>query len=248
MIHAIRDCANFQVRSNADNEVKLYADYARVTSLDFASNQVYARSKNSRAVRFDDERQITFKTTFEVFDMEVIAMLFGKEMAERTIEFAKREVIPVKNGSATLVGTPKTGTLLVYKVDPKDKKSNILKLTVGDTTDVDKYTISGNKLTFNTSSTFAEDGFVACYYMVDTPTKGFTVDSVSFPGGYNIYGDTFIRDLDQNDTAVQFHLVNVKPLSQVSVNLDSANIATIEITWDAMANADGDMMTWDQIV
>lgn len=247
MLYALRDCANLQVRSNTDNKVKLYADYARTSTIEFTSDQIFARNKTTRAVRWDTERQGTFRTTFEVFNMDMIAMLFGQELVKGNVEFAKREVVEVKSGSATLKGTPKTGTLLVYKVDPTDKLTHLEEQTVGATSSANKYSISGQTLTFNTTETFKEDGYVACYYMVDTDVKKFTVDNISFPGGYHIYGDTFIRGTDQVDIPVQFELLNVKPQSNVTLTMDVENVATIEVTWDVMADATGTMMEWRQI-
>lgn len=248
MLYALKDCANLRVDSTAKGgKTVLYVNYAKTSTLDFQSSQVFAMNKNTKAVRFDSNREGTFKTTMEVFPMDVIPLLFGTEFTNETVPWAKREVLKVTNGVATLEGTPKTGTLQVYKVNEDDKLTHIAEQTIGSTTTANKYALSGQELTFNTTDTFAEDGYVACYYFVDQAVKTFTVDNVSFPGGYVVYGDTQIRGTDQVDEFVQFKLCNVKPQSTASLTMDVDNICTLEITWDVMADAEGNMMTWSVI-
>lgn len=179
--------------------------------------------------------------------MDVIPMLFGTKFDNKTVSWAKREVLKVTGGTATLEGTPKTGSLQVYKVMEDDKLTHIAEQTVGTTTTANKYAIADKTLTFNTTETFAEDGYVACYYFVDQTAKTFTVDNVSFPGGYVIYGDTALKGTDQADNFVQFCLKNVKPQSNAQLTMDTDNICTLEITWDVMGDSEGNMMTWSTI-
>ena len=83
--------------------------------------------------------------------------------------------------------------------------------------------------------------------MVDTNAQTFTVDNVSFPGGYEIYGDTALRNTDQVDEFVQFELMNVKPQSNVTLTMDVDNVCSLEVTWDILADKSGDMMRWSKI-
>ena len=247
MLYGLKDCANLQVFSSKDNKLKLYCNYAKTSSMEFSSESVFAYNKTTKAVRWDKAREGTFKTTLEVFDMSTLALLFGRELEKDTIPFAKREVLKVTGGKATLKGTPKVGTLLVYKVDPDDKITNIAEQTVGETTTENKYQLSGNSLTFNTTTTFNSDGYVACYYNIDSPATTFTVDNFSFPEGFYIYGDTYLRGQNQVDEFVQFKLTNVKPQSNVSLTMDVDNVTTLEIVWDIMSDAEGNMMKLSKI-
>lgn len=229
MLYALKDCANLRVEEAKTGKVALFVNYAKTTSLEFTSEQVFAYNKNVKAVRFDSNREGTFTTEMEVFPMDIIPLLFGTKFNNKTVPWAKREVLKVTNGQATLVGTPKTGSLQVFKVMEDDKLTHIAEQTVGATTTADKYAIEGQTLTFNTETTFAEDGYVACYYFVDTPVKTFTVDNVSFPSGYVIYGDTALRGTDQEDNFVQFKLHNVKPQSNASLTMDVDDICRLTI-------------------
>lgn len=229
MLYALKDCANLRVENASTGKVDLFVNYAKTTSLEFTSDQVFAMNKNVKAVRFDSNREGTFTTTMEVFPMDIIPMLFGTKFDNKTVPWAKREVLKVTSGSATLTGTPKVGTLQVFKVMDDDKLTHVAEQKVGTpATTENTYSISGSTLSFNTS-TFAEDGYVACYYFVDTPVKTFTVDNISFPGGYVIYGDTALKGTDQADNFVQFKLHNVKPQSSASLTMDVDNICTLEI-------------------
>ena len=247
MLYALKDCANLRVENAATKKVDLFVNYARTSSLEFSSEQVFAYNKNVKAVRFDGNREGTFTTAMEVFPMDIIPLLFGTKFSNTTVPWAKREVLKVTGGTAILEGTPKTGSLQVFKVMEDDKLTHIAEQTVGVVTTANKYTIEGQTLTFNTDETFAEDGWVACYYFVDTGAKSFTVDNVSFPGGYVIYGDTALKGTDQADNFVQFKLHNVKPQSTASLTMDVENICRLEITWDVMGDSEGNMMTWSVI-
>lgn len=247
MLYALKDCANLRV-DTAAGKTKMYVNYAKTSSLEFTSESVFAMNKNVKAVRFDSNRDGTFTTTMEVFPMDIIPLLFGTEFTNKTLPFAKREVLKVTSGAATLIGTPKAGSLQIYKISDDDKLTHIAEQVVGVTTTADKYAITGQGLTFNTTTTFATDGYVACYYFVDTVCKSFTVDNVSFPGGYVVYGDTALKGTDQGDDFVQFKLLNVKPQSNCSLTMDVDNIAVLTIVWDVMGDAEGNMLTWSTIV
>ena len=250
MLYGLKDCANLTVKSKETNKIKMYADYAKTSTIEFTSESVYAYNKNTKAVRWDKNREGNFKTTMEIFNMDIIAMLFGSELEEKQIPFMKREVCPVNGGKATLTtqDTIKTGTLAVYKLDPSDMKTNIKEQAVGTPASAENtYSISDKVITLNTT-TFPDDtGYVACYYMVDTNAQTFTVDNVSFPGGYEIYGDTALRNTDQVDEFVQFQLMNVKPQSNVTITMDVDNVCSLEITWDILSDKNGDMMRWSKI-
>lgn len=247
MLYALKDCANLRV-DNSAGKTQMFVNYAKTSSLEFSSESVFAKNKNVKAVRFDSNREGTFKTTMEVFPMDIIPLLFGTSFTNTTVPFAKREVLNVSGGTATLQGTPKTGTLQVFKVSPDDKLTHIAEQTVGTPASTpNQYSIATKTMTFNTTTFPDNNGYVVCYYFVDTQAKTFTIDNVSFPGGYVIYGDTNLRGTDQVDNFVQFKLLNVKPQSNCSLNMDVDNICTLEITWDVMGDASGNMLTWSTV-
>lgn len=247
MLYALKDCANLIIKDAATGTVVLDVNYARTSSLEFTSDQVFAYNKNVKAVRFDSNREGTFTTTMQVFPMNIIPLLFGTEFKEDTVPWMTKETLKVTNGQAVMQGTPKVGSLQVFKVEEDDKLTHTAEQKVGNTATANYYTISGQTLSFNTSETFAEDGWIVCYYFVDKVAETFTVDNISFPGGFIITGESNIRGTDQQDKFFQFDLLNVKPQSNASLTMDVEDVCTLEITWDIMANAEGNMMTWKVI-
>jgi len=51
MLQGIKDSANLQIISNATSKPLLYIDYAKTSSIDFSSEQVYAYNKSVKAIR-----------------------------------------------------------------------------------------------------------------------------------------------------------------------------------------------------
>jgi len=179
----------------------------------------------------------------------MIALLFGTMISTATMSVAKREVLSVAAGGlgAVLSATPKSGSLTVFVLD-SDMISHGVEQTVGTpATTTDKYSIANNtELTFN-ATTFASAGKVVCYYLLDGSHPTFTVDNVSFPGGYKIYADSAIRGTDQVDKYVQYQLLNCKPKSNVSLTMDADNVAKLSIEWDIMSDSAGDMMHYIEV-
>ena len=66
-IFGIKDSANLTIKNKADGKIFLYADYATVTTNDWTSENVYAKSKNVEAIRWDYGKKSTLKLSFEIF-------------------------------------------------------------------------------------------------------------------------------------------------------------------------------------
>jgi len=250
MLYAIKDAANLQVISQTTSKPVLYANYAKTSSIDFTADSVYAYNKTTKAVRFDKAREGSFKTEFEVFETKWIAMLFGTSLAASSIDVAKREVLAVNLGGAgaTLAAAPKAGSLVIFKCDSLgDTILGTEQVSGNPSTTVNTYSIDGSQvLTFN-ATTFSASGFVVCYYLVNSSKTNFTVDVSSFPSGYTIYADAYLRGTDQVDKYVQYQLLNVKPKSNVSLSMDVDNVAKLSIEWDILANASGYMMNYVEV-
>jgi len=247
MLYGIKDAANIQVISNATGKPVLYCDYAKTSSIDFTSDSVYAMNKSTKAIRWDKNREGTFKTEMEIFETKWLSILFGTTMNTGIMPIAKREVLDVEAGGtgASLAASPKVGSLAIFKLDV-DGISHDAEQTVGTPTAPDVYSITDLDLTFN-ATTFAAAGKVAVYYMLDSSVTSFTVDNVSFPDGYKIYADSAIRGTDQVDKFVQYQLLNLKPKSNVSLTMDADNVAKLSVEWDVMSDSAGNMMHYVEV-
>ncbi|HBY19406.1 MAG TPA: hypothetical protein DEG71_00010 [Clostridiales bacterium] len=179
----------------------------------------------------------------------MVALLFGTAISTATMSVAKREVLSVAAGGtgAVLAATPKAGSLTIFILDSDSVSHGVEQTTGTPATTENKYSIANNtELTFN-ATTFASAGQVVCYYLLDGSHPTFTVDNVSFPGGYKIYADSAIRGTNQVDKYVQYQLLNCKPKSNVSLTMDSSNVAKLSIEWDLFADSAGDMMHYVEV-
>jgi len=248
MLYGIKDAANFQIVSQLTQKPILYSNYAKTSSIDFKSDSVYAMNKTTKAIRWDKAREGTFKTSFEVFETKMIAMLFGTALSSKTMSIAKREVIAVQAGGAgaSLAVAPKAGSLSIFKLNPDMISQDVEQLAGTPATTPNMYSIATLAVTLN-ATTFATAGYIVAYYLVDTVSNTFTVDNVSFPGGYKIYADSAIRGTDQTDKFVQYQLLNCKPKSNVSLTMDADNVAKIDIEWDILADSAGNMMNYIEV-
>jgi len=206
-------------------------------------------NKTTKAVRFDSQREGTFKTEMEIFETKWIALLLGTSIQTSSIDVFKREVIAVNagGGGASLSLSPKSGSLSIFKAT--DANGIILgteQISGNPGTTENTYSISGTDLTFN-ATTFASSGYVIAHYLVNQSKPNFTVDNISFPGGYTIYADAKLRDTQQNDKYVQYQLLNAKPKSNASLSMDSANVAKLSIEWDLLANSAGNIMSYVEV-
>lgn len=247
-LYGIKDAANLTVKSNTTNKVVLYADYCNKTDINFTSDPVYAMKKGVKAIGWDTARDGTMTTEMQVFDLAWVAMLMGSEMTTGAIELNKREVLTVSSATATLTDTPKAGSLSVFKLD-SDGITQLTEQTAGTpASQQNTYSISTKTLTFN-ATTFATDGKVVCYYLLDSAAtaRSFVVKSNTFPSGYSVVGNTTIRSDSNVDKVIEFRMGNIKPRSNMSLTFSSDDVTTLSIEWDIFADSDNEMFTFIEI-
>lgn len=240
-IYGIKDSANFTVKyKSGDNKGKVfvYSDYATVATNEWTSEQVYAKSKNVNAIRWDYGRASTLKVDMEIFDLRWISMFFGSEFVSGAKDILKREVLTLgSDKTANLVGTVKTGSLSVYKLEDDG-------LTNGDELTADTgYTITEKKITVTGGT--EGDKIVAYYLESKTDAKTLTINADNYPVNFEIIADTMIRNTAGDDEFVQIHYLNVKPKSQFTLTLDAGNITTLSAEFDILKDtSSSDMATY----
>jgi hypothetical protein len=238
-IYGIKDSANFTIKHKSGankGKVFLYADYATVSTNEWTSEQVYAKSKNVNAIRWDYGRASTLKVDMEIFDLKWIAMMAGSDFVKGAKDILKREVLTVKDKKATMVGTPVTGSLSVYVCD-EDGISNEEELVV-----TTGYTVSEKEITL------VKEGVtkIAVFYLANTAeAKTLTINADKYPENYEIFADTMIRGTDGDDEFVQINYLNVKPKSNFTITMDASNITTLSAEFDILKDtASSDMATY----
>lgn len=249
-IYGIKDSANFFVKHKSGaNKGKtfIYANYATVSTNEWSSEQVYAKSKNVNAIRWDYNRQSTLKVDMEIFDLKWISMVFGSEFVTGDTDILKREILTVTDGKATISGTLATVPMLeVYKLDD-DGMSHIDELTVSteDTPTAGHYKIADKVISVDSTDLPNGSKIVVFYLTNKAGAKTLTISTDKFPKNYEIYADTLIRDTNGVDEFVNIHYLNVKPKSQFTLTMDSANITTLSVEFDVLKDSGSeDMATY----
>jgi hypothetical protein len=248
MLFGIKDAANMQIVSQLTSKPVIYCNYAKTSTIDFTSDSVYAYNKTTKAIRWDKNREGTFKTEMEIFETKMIALLFGTSIASTSMSIAKREVIAVQSGGAgaSLLVAPIPGSLTIFKLDSDMVSQSKEQIAGVPATAPDTYSIAELALTLS-ATTFASAGYIVAYYLVNSASSNFTVNNANFPGGYKIYADSAIRGTDQIDKFVQYQLLNVKPKSNVTLTMDADNVTKLSIEWDVLADSSGNMMHYVEV-
>ena len=249
-IYGIKDSANFFVKYKSGEKkgkTFIYSNYATVATNDWTSEQVYAKSKNVNAIRWDYNRQSTLKVDMEIFDLKWISMLFGTEFVNGDTDILKREILTVTGGKATITGElAKTPMLEVYKLDD-DGISHIDELTVAteDTPTAGQYKIAEKEITVDATDLPNGSKLVVFYLTNKAGAKTLTISTDKFPQNYEIYADTLIRDTNGVDEFVNIHYLNVKPKSQFTLTMDAGNITTLSVEFDVLKDSGSeDMATY----
>lgn len=247
-IYGIKDSANLTIKhKSGENKGKvfLYADYATVSTNEWTSEQVYAKSKSVNAIRWDFGRASTLKVDMEIFDLKWIAMLFGSDFVKGATNILRREILTVgEEHTATMNGSPVTGSMSVYTLDD-DGLTNLEELTLSsDSVETGKYTISGNEITVHTDIT-AGSQLAVFYLEAKAESRTLTINADLYPENFEIYGDTEIKGTDDSIQFVQIHYLNVKPKSTFTLTLDASNVATVSAEFDVLKDSgSGDMATY----
>ena len=249
-IYGIRDSANVLVRKKSDKKPLIYADYATDIKNDWKTKQVYAKSKSTKAIRWDSEKESTIKMTMEIFDLKWLSMLTGSDFATGKTEMLKREVLTVGVGNtAELISEPKVGSLSLF-ILKEDGLTHDKELTVGETATVEgTYAIVTKAITFN-ETTCPEGSRVVAYYMVDTAetAQTMTIKANAFPYAVDIFMDSMIRDTDQQDKFVQLHYLNAKAKGDFTLTLSADNVTKLEIEFDLLKDGRSDDMATYKII
>ena len=249
MLYGIKDAANLRIDKIETSGTKpvLYADYCNTTDISFTSDSIFASIKGVKTIRWDQNREGVFRTSMEVLNLGMIALLFGTEFKKGATEISKREVLKVTSAQANLKVKPKTGSLVIFKLDSDDKLSHLAEQKVGTPSSKEnEYSIANDtELTFSTTTFPNNNEYIVAYYLIDSAVtaESFSVTVDKFPGNYKIWGDTMVRGQDGVDHFTQFCLPNCKPKSEVNLNFNSTDVTVLDIEWDLFPDpADKEML------
>ena len=220
---ANREVADLVLLDYKTKKVFLPIDFANVTTTDFTANRVFAKGGQGapNRVGFDGERAGTLKVDTQIMPVKLFALLSGQDIG-KVAKIMKREVLTATSEGIELSETPKAGTVQAG-TEISDLSTNDKKVTGSGLQDGKNY---------------------IAYYFYDKNDGVQTVkfDSDTFPRAFEIHGMMPFKTED--DEMVQCELVYYKAQPQASFSLAFQNTGdptTISITFDCMANQDGDV-------
>jgi hypothetical protein len=247
-IYGIKDSANVTIKRKSDGSVFLYADYATTSTNEWKASNVYAKSKDVNAIRWDWDygREGTLKLEFEVFDLKLISMLVGSEFEKGSNNICTREVLEVSSShTLTLSETPVESSLQVFKLD-QDGITNMAELTVGDpSSSEDHYSVSDKTITVSETA-FKEGDKISVFYVKPSEeSRQLVINADKFAENFEVIGDTYIRGTDGVDEFVQIDFLNCKPKSNFTISMSASQVTKLSIEFDILKDTkSSDMATY----
>ncbi len=245
-IYGIKDSANVTIKKKSDGSIFLYADYATTSTNEWKASNVYAKSKDVNAIRWDYGREGTLKLEFEIFDLKLISMLVGSEFKTGSNNIYTREVLNVSSGhTITLTETPIESSLQVFKLD-SDGITNLAELTVGDPSASEtQYSISDKTITLNETAFKEGDKISVFYIKPSSESRQLVINADKFAENFEVIGDTYIRGTDGVDEFVQIDFLNCKPKSNFTISMSASQVTKLSIEFDILKDTkSSDMATY----
>lgn len=245
-IYGIKDSANVTIKRKSDGSVFLYADYATTSTNEWKASNVYAKSKDVNAIRWDYGREGTLKLEFEIFDLKLISMLVGSEFEKGSNNICTREVLEVSSAHTIMLSEiPVESSLQVFKLD-QDGITNMSELTTGDpSSDEDQYSISDKTIIVNETA-FKEGDKISVFYVKPSEeSRQLVINADKFAENFEVIGDTYIRGTDGVDEFVQIDFLNCKPKSNFTISMSASQVTKLSIEFDILKDTkSSDMATY----
>lgn len=237
MIYGLKDAANLTLKGKADKKIFLYSDYANASTNEWTSDQVVANAKGVRAIIWNTNKQSTFTTEMETFELKWLALLAGSDWVTGATEILKREVHTAdEDGKVTLTGTPVADSVSVYELDT-DLLTQVKEVATPTVESKDVTAIAMANKT------------VVVYY-VESVAEGKTLTFAfdKYPANFEIFADVMITPKGGGaDEFVQIHYPNAKPQANFTLNMDAAAPTNLSITFDLLPDEKGNMAYYKQI-
>lgn len=249
----IKEVANVTFEALEDNakvgekkgDIVLFLDTLKVSTIETTADSVSAQGgwSNPKLVTWDYNKDVNLTLEDALISMESLRfMLGGKKIKEASGEEGGKvkirlteEVVLVSDSGE---GTVKLPTVKNH-IDDKDyatqpTKYKYINLDTGDRGEVD----TGHPLS-STTCKAGEHLRIFWEQEVDGTTNGTAAEIVispnSFPGVYRVYGDTFMRNADGKDQAMQFIIGKAKVLSNTTITMQAeGDPSTFEMTLNVM--------------
>lgn len=224
---AVRNVARATFKDISTGDVLCYLDNLQTSKIDVSSQTVYARGGdgNPKLVGFSSDKEVKVELASAIFDNRAMALLTGNDIVTGAGTAFRREVATVSGGTATLLKTPKNGTLHDLYIIGTDGVESTQLVDGVPATETGEYTLATK--TIDVHDSIADGTQLAAYFDVttDAESQTITVSSDSFPQGFQLILDVFVTSFYD------------KKLYKASVNCPSVKM---EDSWSLSFSASGD--------
>jgi len=192
---AVRNVAKATFYDITTGKLLTYLENLKSSDIQVTSETVYARGGdgNPKLIGFSSNKEVKVNLSSAIFDNRAMALLTGNNIVTAIATVYRREIVIVNNGTATLSKKPNDGNLLALYVLGSDGVEST-ELTVGDTANENKYSISNKEITVHSS--IADNTQLVAYFMVDTAntSQTITVSSDKFPAAFKLVMEVLVTD------------------------------------------------------
>ena len=170
------------LRKNGVAGVELYTPYANTFDMNFTADVDYSMALGNRAIRFDSNKTGTIEIGMDVFEIKLLALMFGMSPTTGTTSIFARETFTAPGTSITLASTPAASSVSVYVLEA-DNVGHDYEVTLGTATNAGEYEITGTAITLNATEGAKN---IVVYYTKDSASDAvkWELDAHNFPVGY----------------------------------------------------------------
>lgn len=248
----IKEVANVTFEALADNDkvgetkgdIVLFLDTLKVSTIETTADSVSAQGgwSNPKLVTWDYNKDVNLTLEDALISMESLRFMLGgkkikKASSSEKVKIRLTEEVVLETDSGE--GTVKLPTVKNHIDDepysPQPTKYKYINLDTGDRGEVDT-----SKPLSGTTCKAGNHLRIFWEQEVDgTEGNGTAAEIVispnTFPGVYRVYGDTFMRNGDGKDQAMQFIIGKAKVLSNTTITMQAeGDPSTFEMTLNVM--------------
>lgn len=247
----IKEVANVTFEALADNDkvgetkgdIVLFLDTLKVSTIETTADSVSAQGgwSNPKLVTWDYNKDVNLTLEDALISMESLRfMLGGKKIKKASssekvkIRLTEEVVLETDSGEGTVKLPTVKNHIDDEPYDVQPTKYKYINLDTGDRGEVD----TSHPLSSTTCKT-GEHLRIFWEQEADGTTNGTAAEIVispnTFPGVYRVYGDTFMRNGDGKDQAMQFIIGKAKVLSNTTITMQAeGDPSTFEMTLNVM--------------
>lgn len=227
---ANREVCDMKFCKPGTSEVALFLNYANTSAVDLTEEVVYAYGGKGhpKRVTFHGEKSGTLTIETQMQTIEMYQFMTGAEL-KTSCDWLERELVTCADSKLTIKKEAKEGSVCIkpYGVDNAE-------------------TITGTATGTDVTGTGLVDGTQYEVYYLTTIASGvktLPIKSTSYAGTYTCYADTYMVTDDGETIAYKYIAYKVSPQGNINFGFsNSGDPATITITCDLMADADGNYL------